>query len=246
MLSRAGTIALYDPAVRALVLAICLFGCKKHENQEPAPPPPAEPSRGHSFTPYKDGGTLTGSGDEASGSGSAVAATDAAPTADARLYGGDGSPAFRDESGRVHGPGGPVYMGKGVPCDASRDHCMRDGVWFAADSVRPGSLFRAVPAFQLEGKWFNWRGGDADPGKLFKTELATIDTIKTGAPVVFLVPETSSNQWLESEYEALTTSRWDVAYVDAVNRSAKTFRVKGWPDDLPVDVARVITEQTTH
>jgi len=233
--------------VRAFLIAICLLGCKKHEKQEPAPEPPAEPSRGHSFTPFKDGGAGSASGsDEAAGSSTAAAPEDAAATADARLYGGDGSPAYRDEQGHVHGPGGPVYMGKGVPCDASRDHCMREGVWFAADSVRPGSLFRALPAFELDGKWYDWRGNDVDSGKLFKTELAKIDTIKAGLPVVFLVPENSGSQWLESEYDSLTTSRWDVAYVDAVNRAAKTFRVKGWPDDMSIDVARVITEQSTH
>jgi hypothetical protein len=112
--------------------------------------------------------------------------------------------------------------------------------------VRPGSLFRAVPAFQLEDKWYDWRGNDVESGALFKTELAKLETIKVGSPVVFLVPESSGDQWLESEYDALTTSRWDVAYVDGVNRSAKTFRVKGWPDDMSIDVARVITQQTTH
>ncbi len=233
--------------MRALLLAICLLGCKKHENQEPPPAPPSEPSRGHSFTPFKDGGPgSAGSAEEGSSAAAAAAPDDAAPTADARLYGGDGSPARRDDQGHIHGPGGAVFMGKGVPCDASRDHCMREGVWFAADSVRPGSLFRAVPAFQFEGKWYDWRGNDVEPGKLFKTELATIDTIKVGSPVVLLVPETSSEPWLESEYDALTTSRWDVAYVDSVNRSAKTFRVKGWPDFLSIDVARVITEQSSH
>ena len=234
--------------MRALLLAICLLGCKKHEKQEPpVAEAPAEPSRGHSFTPFKDGGPgSAGGSDDPVAAVPGDAGADDAPTADARLYGGDGSPAYRDEQGHVHGPGGPVYMGKGVACDASRDHCMRDGVWFAADNVTPGGLFRAVPAFELEGKWYNWRGGDVDPGRLFKTELAKVETIKRGAPVVFLVPETSSGQWLESEYEALTSSRWDVAIVDAVNPAAKTFRVKGWPDDLSIDVARVITQQQAH
>jgi hypothetical protein len=224
--------------VRALLLAICLLGCKKHEPQEAAPEtPPAEPSRGHSVTHFKDA-------DESGGS--AAAGAEDAGEPDAHLIGGNGAPAYRDDQGHVHGPGGPVFMGHGKPCDASQNHCMREGVWFAAGGLKPGSMFRAVPAFELEGKWYDWRGNDVEPGMLFKTELATIDKLQPGTPIVFLVPESSGSGWLESEYDSLTTSRWDVAYVDTVNSSAKTFRAKGWPDTLSIDVARVITQQKSH
>ena len=242
MLSRAPHHPLYDPFVRAFLIAICLLGCKKHETPDPAPEPPAEPSRGHSITHFKD----ASDGSDESGS-AAAALDDAAPTADARLFGGDGSPAYRDADGRVHGPGGPQFMGKGLPCDASRDHCMREGVWFAADNMRPGAMFRALPSFKFEDKWYDWRGNEVEPGKLFKTELAKLDTIQVGAPIVFLVPENGEGSpWLDNEHDSLTSSRWDVAYVDGVNRSAKTFRVKGWPDDMSIDAARVITEQSSH
>jgi hypothetical protein len=228
---------LYHPLVRALFLVLCLLGCKKHEQQDPDPAPPAEPSRGHSVTHFhKDA-------DEA---GSNAAVDDDAGTPDAHLYGGDGSPAHRDEQGHLHGPGGPVYMGKGLPCDASRDHCMREGVWFAASDLQPDGMFRAVPAFEFEGKWYDWRGNDVEPGKLFKTELAKLDTLAPGTPIVLLVPENSADPWLDSEYDALTTSRWDAAYVTEVDRAAKTFRVKGWPDALSIDLARVITQQSSH
>jgi hypothetical protein len=227
---------LYDAPVRALLFAICLFGCKKHQNQDPAPEPPAEPSRGHSVTHFHK---------DADDSGSASGET-AEATPDAHVIGGDGSPAYRDKQGHVHGPGGPVYMGKGPPCDASRDHCMREGVWFAASNLLPGSMFRAVPAFELEGQWYDWRGNDVEPGKLFKTEIATMDKIGAGTPIVFLTPETSGEPWVNSEYDALTTSRWDVGYVTEINPGAKTFRVKGWPDELSIDLARVITQQSSH
>jgi hypothetical protein len=238
VLSRAGIVPLYDVHVRALVIALCLVGCKKHEPEESPPDPPAEPSRGHSITHFKDAAVTD---DAAEG----AAAGDAA-TADAPLFGGNGSPAYRDESGHVHGPGGPVFMGRGVPCDASRNHCMREGVWFAADTYDNTHLFRAVPAFELDKTWWNWRGAEVDSGKLFKTEVATVDKLKAGSPAIVWLPETDSGQWALNEYEALTSSRWDVAVVQSVNRSAKSFRIPSWPDDLPIENARVITQQTSH
>jgi hypothetical protein len=242
--SRAGIVPLYDSRVRALVIALCLVGCKKHKPEEAPPDPPAEPSRGHSITHFKDAALAE---DAAEGSASAEdAGASDAPTADAAVFGGNGSPAYRDESGHVHGPGGPVYMGRGLPCDASRNHCMREGVWFAADNYDSKHLFRALPVFEFEKTWWNWRGAEVDSGKLFKTEVATVDKIRAGAPVVVWLPETDSSRWAENEYEALTSSRWDVAVVQSVNRSAKSFRIPSWPDDLPIENARVITEQTSH
>lgn len=242
VLSRAGNVPLYDVGVRALVIALCLVGCKKHQAEEAPPEPPAEPSRGHSITHFKDAAVAEDAAEAAGEDGGAADAQ----TADAAVFGGNGSPAYRDEQGHVHGPGGPVYMGRGVPCDASRNHCMREGVWFAADNYDSKHLFRATPVFELEKTWWNWRGAEVDSGKLFKTELATADKIRAGAPVIVWLPETDSSRWAENEYEALTSSRWDVAVVQSVNRGAKSFRIPSWPDDLPIDNARVITQQTSH
>jgi hypothetical protein len=230
--------------VRAIAIALCLFGCKKHEPVDPPSDPPAEPSRGHSITPFKDAGHADGT-EQAADATEDAGATDAA-TADAPLFGGNGAPAYRDQQGRVHGPGGPVYMGRGVPCDASRDHCLREGVWFAADNYDSKHLFRALPVFEFEKTWWNWRGAEIESGKLFKTERATLDKIRAGAPVVVWLPDTDSAPWAENEYEALTSSRWDVAVVQSVNRSAKTFRIPSWPDALPIDNARVIVQQSSH
>jgi hypothetical protein len=234
--------------VRALAIALCLVGCKKHQAEEAPPSAPAEPSRGHSITKFKDGGTLTDPDKaevaEAPTTGSAAVTEDAAVVDAAPQVGGNGQPAYRDDQGHVHGPGGPVFMGRGAPCDASRNHCMRDGVWFAADNYDSTHLFRALPAFELEGKWWNWRGNEVDSGKLFKTELATPAKLRAGAPVVVWLPETDSAKWAENEYEALTSSRWDVAVVESV--SGKTFRIPKWPDSLPIDNARVVVEQKSH
>jgi hypothetical protein len=243
--SRAGVVPLYDPDVRSLVLALCLVaGCKKHTVEEAPPPVPAEPSRGHSVTHFKDAGHADEAAEAKAGSDDG--GVDDGGTADAATFGGNGSPAYRDEHGHVHGPGGPVYMGRSQPCDASRDHCMRDGVWFAADNYDSKHLFRAVPAFKFEDTWYNWRGAEVDSGKLFKTELATVDKLRAGSPAIVWLPENDSATWPENEYQALTSSRWDVAVIQSVNRSAKTFRIPTWPQDLPIDTARVITQQASH
>lgn len=243
VLSRAGAVRIYDPVVRALVIALCLVGCKKHKPEEPPPEPPAEPSRGHSVTHVKDAAVDAA---EVAGDDNDAAVADDATTADAPTVGGNGAPAYRDKENHVHGPGGPVFMGRSVPCDASRNHCMREGVWFAANDYDSKHLFRAVPAFQFEGKWWNWRGAEVDSGKLFKTELATIDKIRAGSPVIVWLPDMNSARWVDSEYEALTSSQWDVAVVESVNRSSKSFRIPGWPENLPAENARVIVQQTSH
>src|SRR3954453_11187123 len=122
VLSRAGARSLYDPGVlRALLVVTCLFGCKKKEREMATELPPT-PSTGHSITHFKDASEAVaeGSGTASAGSGSAAVPVDAEPV--------KGMPAYRDPDGRVHGPGGPVNMGKGANCDAEHDHCMRDGV----------------------------------------------------------------------------------------------------------------------
>jgi hypothetical protein len=228
------------------MIAVCLIGCKKHEAED-VPQAPAEPSRGHSITPFKDAGHPAEETPEApAGAGETATPDDAAAIDAPPQPGGNGSAAYRDEQGRVHGPGGPLYMGRGAPCDASRDHCMRPGVWFAADNYDSQHLFRALPVFEFDGTWWNWRGAEVESGKLFKTELATPAKLRVGAPVIVWLPETDSAAWAENEYDALTSSRWDVAVVQSVNPSAKTFRIPRWPDDLPIENARVILEQKSH
>lgn len=137
-------------------------------------------------------------------------------------------------------------MGRGLPCDASRDHCMRAGVWFAADTYDSKHLFRAVPAFEYEQAWWNWRGAAIDSGTLLLTERATPAKVKVGSPIVVWLPETDSSAWAENEYDALTSSRWDVAVVLEVDAAAKTFRIPSWPDPLPLDNGRVVVQQRTR
>lgn len=146
--------------------------------------------------------------------------------------------AYRDSDGRVHGPGGPVFMGRGEPCDAARDHGLRPGVWFAADNVVAGKLFRGVPVFAFENAWWTWRGEKAEPKRLFRTAVATIDRVEVGKPVVFFAEE-GRQRFLDNAYDMLTSSRWSVAVVGAVG--AETLNVKGW-GDIPVETARVIVE----
>jgi hypothetical protein len=166
-------------------------------------------------------------------------AIDAAP--DAHLMGGDNSAANRHD-GHPHGPGGPVDMGAGPPCDAAHDHCLRPGTWFAADNIIAGKFFRALPVYELDGKWYDWGEGEERTGRLFHTKLATASTLHHGDPVI-LFNTSQPPQWATSEYDGLTSSNWEIAVVNAVNTSAKTFTVDGAGDPFPIDVARVITEQ---
>lgn len=158
-----------------------------------------------------------------------------------KRWGGDGSPPSRDEAKRPRGPGGPVFMGKGEPCTNKIDHCMRPGVWFAASDVIAGKLFRGTPVFEFEGKWWNWRGDEADYKFAFKTKVASSSSeITVGKPVVFLV-EDSGRKWLDNEHDMLTTSRWSVGVVDSID--GETIRVKGWSGNVSLDTIRVIVEE---
>lgn len=162
------------------------------------------------------------------------------PTGDRKLWGGDGSPAHRDASNRARGPGGPVFMGKGQPCTEKLDHCLRLGVWFAADGMVAGKLFRGTPVFELENKWFNWRGDAVEYKHLLRTKLAEkASEVVAGKPIVFFVEE-SGRKWLDNEYDMLTSSRWSVGVVEAVD--ADTIRVKGW-GTVPLETVRVIVEE---
>jgi len=163
-----------------------------------------------------------------------------ATTQPAKHWGGDGSPAYRDADSRPHGPGGPVFMGRQDPCTNKLDHCLRPGALFAADNVVAGKLFRGTPVFELEGKWWTWVGQPATYKFLFTTRVTdkTSDFV-VGKPLVFLSQESANELWLGNEYEALTSSRWSVGVVEAIDKD--TIRVQGW-GPVPLAYARVIVD----
>jgi hypothetical protein len=224
---------------------VCGAGCKK--KREMATELPATPSSGHSVTHLKDSPDVEGSGGAVGASAGSAAidaggeAIDAAPK-----VGGNGQPPYRDDEGRVHGPGGPVYTGKGPSCDPDHNHCQRGDGWYYATNYGAGKLFRATPCFEFEGKWYTWRGDEVDSGgKLFKTRVAKPEDLRAGAPVVFMVPDYDPRaKFVDSEYEGLTSSRWDVAVPDSV--SGKTWVTKSWPDPIDLDVTRAVVEQKDH
>jgi hypothetical protein len=130
-------------------------------------------------------------------------------------------------------------MGKGEPCTAKLDHCMRPGVWFAADGIAAGSLFRGVPVFQFENKWWSWRGDEVEPKHLLRTAIVErADQVQAGKPVVFFAAD-SGGRFLDNERDMLTSSRWDVGVVDSASVDHVT--IKGW-GDAPLDTVRVIIE----
>jgi hypothetical protein len=218
------------------LVVLLFFACKKPPKQEDPEPPPGPPKVGHSVTKL-DEGSGSGSGSGSGTTGSAAAMPDAAP---GTVVGGNGTPAFRDGQGRVHGPGGPVFMGHGIDCDDAHDHCMRPDVWFSVGNIQPGKLYRALPVFALEDKWWTWRGEPDEPIKLYKTKLAGTTALSPGTPVIWFSQETSARKWADSEYEALTSSRWEAGVVDAPS-SGSSVRIKGW-GEAEMDTVRVITE----
>jgi len=223
-----------------------LAGCdklrKKHE-PEPTPVSNEPPKTGHSVTVLKEDGTsASGSAHAATGSGAGSATGSGAGSAThEHLMGGDGSPAKRGDDGRLHGPGGPVFMGRGVTCDAAHDHCLRDGVWFSVNNIQAGKQYRAVPVFEFEKKWWTWRGEPADdPVKLYKTQIAGNAKIAPGTAVIWFSNESSASKWADSEYEAVTSSRWEAGVVES-QQSATVVMIAGF-GATPMDTIRLITE----
>jgi hypothetical protein len=248
--------------VRLTILLLLMVACKKKEEPAPDPMPIGEAPRGHSVT------TIKGSGDEpddgGSGSGGAATGTgrfeklgsagasndDHVKSTNAKLdagvdaasTAGDGSPPYIDDEGHLHGPGGPVFMGRGAECNAERDHCMRAGVWFAAGNVVAGKLYRAVPVYEYEKKWYNWRGKEESFEMRFRTKVGTRELLKAGDPVIFFIDENASKKFVDNEFDALTSSRWEVGVIESVGTDK--IRVKGWTfGAVPIDTTRVIIER---
>jgi hypothetical protein len=241
----------------AIVLFVLACGCKKQDEAPAEPEPTATtPARGYSVTKMKGGGEDGDGGEEGvvdepgGGAGGATAkAVASAPrdagagaaTADASLFGGNGTPAHRDDEGRIRGPGGPVFMGRGPECNGERDHCMREGVWFAVDNLVAGKLYRATPMFEFEGKWYTWRSKEESFAMRFKTKVGTKQTLRAGDPVIWFIDENASKKFVDNEYDALTSSRWSAGVIDAVE--GDQIRVKGWTYGMvPIDTTRVIVE----
>ncbi len=239
--------------VRLSILMLLVVACKKKEEPAPELMPAGEAPRGHSVTKIKgsddepaDGGAgrfeQLGSAGEARAVDNNVVAEEAKLDAGIDAPQATNQPAFMDDEGRIRGPGGPVFMGRGADCDATRDHCMRDGVWFAVGNLVAGKLYRATPIFEFEGKWYNWRGKEEDFAMRFKTKVGTKNTIKAGDPIIWFIDENASHKFVDNEYDALTSSRWEAGVVDSV--AGDKVRVKGWTyGTVPIDTTRVIIER---
>jgi hypothetical protein len=238
--------------MRWLVLPLVfVIGCKKKEEPPADPTPSGPPASGHSVTKVKDDGTgTTGSGGDTGGDhssttaaagGSGSAREPSGPPADAALYGGNGKPAYKDDGGHVHGPGGPIFMGHGPDCTAEIDHCMRDGVWFAVGTIRPGNMYRATPSFEFDGKWWDFNEREVECDELLKTKTTKGDDLQPGDTVVWLVEENQKFEWLNNEMDSLTSSRWEAGIIDEAASGGK-FKIKGWNYAVRVDSARAVVE----
>ncbi len=226
----------------AAVLLCFVVACKKKEAEPEPAPMPTTPSVGRSTTIIA---ADAGEGEHGSGSVTAQVPGDAdvAP-ADAKLYGGNGQPPYRDKDGKLWPPGGPIYMGHGPDCTPEIDHCLRDGVWFAVANIQRGKLYRATPVFEFENKiWTFRRQEETDYHVLYRTKVVDKPSeLKTGSPVIWLIEEnTGVKKWLYSEDDALTSSRWEAGIIESVGTD--TFRVAGWQSAIEIDTARVIIQQ---
>ncbi|HUS27165.1 MAG TPA: hypothetical protein VMZ53_01615 [Kofleriaceae bacterium] len=237
-----------------LLALVFVVGCKKKEEAPAEEPLTGPPPTGHSVTKVGEEGSAGGSATAPAGSGSTTAtagsSTTASPagpvdagTADASRFGGNGKPPYRDDTGHIHGPGGPIFMGRGPDCTDKIDHCLRDGVWFAVGTIRPGSIYRATPAFEFEGKWWDFRETEVECEQLFKTRVAKPEDLIPGNELIWLVEEHQDFQWLNSEGDALVSSRWEAGVIEAGPAGSDKFRVKGWQWAVRVDSARAIIEK---
>lgn len=226
------------------VLLCCVVACKKNEGEPPPAPAPATPSVGRSTTVIPGPGS---DAEPATGGSSVTAVPDdaGAEPADAqKVYGGNGQAPYRDKDGKLWPPGGPIYMGRGPDCTPEIDHCLRDGVWFAVGDIQRGKLYRATPVFEFEDSWWTFRREkETDFHVAYRTKVVDKPAeLKAGSPVIWLIDENSGKRkWLDSEDDALTSSRWEAGIVESVGTT--TFRVAGWPTAIDIDMARVIIQQ---
>lgn len=257
---------------RLVMLLLLVSACKKKETQAPDPQPAgsaAAPSRGMSVTKVKgsgdtdepeggSGGRLAAALDRAAGSdtGDTPAPTNtppapvdagaaaSAPEDAKQTYGGDGSPPYIDDAGYVKGPGGPLFMGRGAECNAERNHCLREPAWFAVGNLVAGKLYRAVPIFEFEKKWYNWRGKEEDFAMRLRTKVGTKETLRVGEPVIWFIDENSSRKFVFNDYDAHTSSRWEAGVIESI--SGDKIRVKGWTyGAVPIDTTRIVVETKT-
>jgi hypothetical protein len=221
----------------AAVILCFVAACKKKEAEPESTTAPTAPSVGRSVT------VIAGDAAEEHGGGSAVAEAPADATAQ-KLYGGNGAAPYRDNEGKLWPPGGPIYMGRGPDCTPEIDHCLRDGVWFAVGNMQRGKLYRATPVFEFEDKWWTYRRQEeSDFHVAYRTKVVEkASELKVGSPVIWLIEESSGRRkWLDSEDDALTSSRWEAGIIESVGTTE--FRVAGWPSAISMDTARVIIQQ---
>jgi hypothetical protein len=76
----------------------------------------------------------------------------------------------------------------------------------------------------------------------FKTKVGTKDKIRSGDPIIWFIDENASHKFVDNEYDALTSSRWEAGVVESVG--GDKIRVKGWTyGAVPIDTTRVIIER---
>ena len=128
-------------------------------------------------------------------------------------------PAYRDDDGRPHGPGGPISA-EARDCSAAHDHCMRGGGYIGSD----------IPVFALDGTWYRWHG-EAQGGPVDATAPATAATLR-GAHHVWVFRDPHDHALVvpavntavpRSEKDALGEGSWRTTLVSDVDDAHGTF-----------------------
>jgi len=127
-------------------------------------------------------------------------------------------PAFRDEDGDAHGPGGPI-SDEPRDCGPAHDHCLRANGYFAIVDYAGVGPEPRWPVFRLDGKWLAYWKGKPAGGTVYRTIPATVENMREAREIyVFLAERHDGKATLPtgtvlsaiptSEKEALTSGRW--------------------------------------
>jgi len=121
-------------------------------------------------------------------------------------------------------PGGPL-SGEPRDCGPAKDHCMRGEAWFGTGFMDEHESTGMRPVFPLDGKWYTWRGTLVHWGTAYRTKAATASTLMSGRQAIVFAPgkEAGAGKLPRTELEALTSRRWSVVIVEAVDGAAGTF-----------------------
>jgi len=151
-------------------------------------------------------------------------------------------PPVRSADGTIVGPGGPLSAAP-ADCGPAHDHCLR-GSYFA--NTGDYGEIGLKPVFIFEGKFYRWRGTDADQDYAFRSAPATAQNLPTAhnsQAIVFLPRKDSETHTLpRSEQEALIDGVWQEVDIGEIQTAAGTFKTPDGRLTFKFEQARVLLD----